>query len=484
MKIQLATKPLTDITTQLLVLPVFQGEKAKYQDPTVTDFLNTQPQFGKLYENQLIYTPKQKFLLLGFGKKDNLNFEKLQNLSGTAVKQSLQGYKSISLYIPTLDNFDAKTVGEAIVLGAEIASYDPAKDYKTSYTQPVLTQVEIVVDKADRGYQEGFKIGTIMAESINLARKLGDMPPNEMTPTYFLNTAKKIAKDTKLKITIIDEKTAKKKGMGAFTGVAQGSEEPSYIIALEYRGDLKSKEIWGFIGKGVTFDTGGISIKPSSKMEEMKYDMSGAGSVLGTMLSIAKLRPKVNVVAVMAVTENLPGGKAQRPGDIVRSYCGKTAEVINTDAEGRLVLIDALAYAQKDLKATKLVDLATLTGAVIVALGDFYTGAFGNNREFTQRLIEAGASVGEKIWELPLSEEYNKMIQSEFADMTNVGHGGSMPSAAGAITGAKFIEQAVLDNRPWVHLDIAATAWDLKSKPYQTAGATGVGIKTLIKLIS
>lgn len=304
-----------------------------------------------------------------------------------------------------------------------------------------------------------------------------------MTPTYFLTEVKRLSKETKLKLTVLNEVQAKRKGMGAFVGVAQGSDEPSYMIALEYTGNLRSKDKWGVVGKGITFDTGGISIKPSSAMGEMKYDMCGAATALATIVAIAKLKLPVNVVSVMAVTENLPGGKAQRPGDIVTTYSGKTAEVIDTDAEGRLVLIDAVAYAQKDFKANKVIDLATLTGAIIIALGDYITGAFSNDPDFVNQIVKVGAEVGEKYWEMPMDEEFDEMIKGDFADIVNLGHGGSHRSAAGSTTGAKFIQAGIKEGTPWIHLDIAGTAWDMKPKPFRGVGATGVGVKTLVKLI-
>lgn len=251
--------------------------------------------------------------------------------------------------------------------------------------------------------------------------------------------------------------------MNAFCGVAQGSDEPSYMIAIEYTGNIRTKEKWGLVGKGITFDTGGLSIKPESSMVEMKYDMLGAATTLAAIQILSKLKAKTNVVAIMAVTENLVNGKAQKPGDIVKTYSGKTAEIINTDAEGRLVVIDGLTYAQKDFKANKLIDLATLTGAMIVALGDFITGVFSNNEEFQNQLIDAGKQVGERHWPFPMDEEFNEMIKGEFGDLTNLGHGGSMGSrTAGSIAGAKFIEAGVENNNPWIHLDIAGTGWDMK----------------------
>lgn len=480
MRINLATKPLSEVSSEYVVLPVWEGDKEAL-DPVASDFLKDNPKFGKVNEAQLIYSKARKILLVGLGKPEKATFATLQNWAGTATKQLLKKTKQASMVLPEVDFLTPIEVGQAVAIGIEIASLDPTLEYKSKSEPAKLTNVEAAILKADRGYQDGIKKGQILAEGMNLARRLGDLPPNEMTPTYFLKTAQKIAKDHKLKLTVLTEAQAKKKGMGAFCGVAQGSDEPSYMIALEYKGDLRSKDKWGFVGKGITFDSGGISIKPDSGMHEMKYDMLGAATVLGTMLAIAKLGLKANVAGVMAVTENLPGGKAQKPGDIVRTYSGKTAEIHSTDAEGRLVLVDALTFAQRDLGATKLVDLATLTGAVIVALGYNTTGVMGNNSEFTQQVLEKAREVGEKMWELPMDEEYDDLIKSQFADMLNVGN---VPRAAGTIVGAKFLEKVIEDQRPWVHLDIAGTAWDLKQKPFRGVGATGVALKTLINLIS
>ncbi|MBI2593201.1 leucyl aminopeptidase [Candidatus Daviesbacteria bacterium] len=484
MKIQLATKPLTEIKDGFLVLPIFEDDRKDYGISVVKSYLSDYPKFGKLFETQILYSPDSKILIIGAGKKDKFEFVNLQNLAGAAVKSLLKKAKSLSFVLPKEGKLSEEEKTYAASLGVEIASYDPTKDLKSAHEPYMLSSVEFLVDRAERGLQEGLRKGQIIADSINLTRKLGDLPANLMTPTYMLEAAKKIAKETKLKITVLDEKQAKKKGMGAFTGVAQGSDEPSFMISLEYTGDIKSKEKWAFVGKGITFDTGGISIKPSSAMHEMKYDMAGAAAVMNAISAIAKLNLKTNVVAVMAVTENLPGGKAQRPGDIVKSYCGKFVEVIDTDAEGRLVLIDAVSYAQKDFKATKVVDLATLTGAIIVALGDHITGVFGNKKEFTKKFMETAEKYGEKMWEFPVYEEFNEMIKSDMADITNLGHGGSHRSAAGSIIGAKFIEAGIEEGTEWIHLDIAGTAWDMKPKPFRGVGATGVGVKSLIELVS
>ncbi len=484
MKLQLISGNLNDVKTFCLVLPIFEGESlvAFGKKGVVENFLKDNPKFGKLYNTQLLYDGEQRILLVGGGEAKKFDFEKLQNLIGSATKFALNRFKEITIVVP-VDGLDLEKVGEALSLGVELATHDLSREYRSEKEKIALISVNFWVEKAERSFNDGMKKGQIMADSINLVRRLGDMPSNEMTPTYFLSVARKTAKENRLTITVIDEKQAKKLGMGGFVGVAQGSEEPSYIITLEYKGAPTSKEKWGLVGKGITFDSGGISIKPSANMHEMKYDMCGAASVLGTMQILSKLKVKTNAIGVMCVTENLPGGRAQRPGDIGRLYSGKTAEVLNTDAEGRLVLVDGLTLAQKK-GATKLIDLATLTGAAVVALGGVATGAMSNNPKFAQDLIASGSEVGEKIWELPMFEDYDEMIKSDIADITNIGHSGPMAGAAGAITAAKFLESSIEKEKPWVHLDIAGTAWDLKPRPFRAAGATGVGIKTLIELIA
>ncbi len=477
MKLQLTPLPFDSIKSEVIALPIFEDNQDNYGFEIVGIFLKSNPKFGKLYETQMLYTKDQNYLLVGAGRKEKFGYLQAQNVSGTAAKLLLDKSKDVTFLV--INDFV-----EATALGVELAAHDPSQSYKSEKSKPMLEIVRLVIERNTKESQDALKKAILLSEGINLARHLGDMPANEMTPTYLLNMARKTARENRLKITVLDEKQAKKKGMGAFVGVAQGSDEPSYMIALEYNGDIRSKEKWGLIGKGVTFDTGGISIKPAASMHEMKYDMSGAADVLAVLQIVSKLKLKTNVVGVMAVTENLSGGRAQRPGDIVKTYSGKTAEVLNTDAEGRLVIVDALTYAQRDFKATKLIDLATLTGAMIVALGNYITGVFGNNPGFTQQIMVAGSKVGEKYWELPMDEEYDEMIKSDVADIANIGHGGSMPGAAGSITGAKFIAAVIEDERPWVHLDIAGTAWDMKPRSFRGAGATGFGVKTLVNLMS
>jgi leucyl aminopeptidase len=294
--------------------------------------------------------------------------------------------------------------------------------------------------------------------------------------------AKKLGKEYKFAIEIISEEEAKKRGFGAFAGIARGSEEPSFLVVLKYNGG--GKQTLGVVGKGITFDSGGISIKPSKGMHEMKMDMAGAAACLGVMKWVGETRPKSNVIAVLPLTENLPSGRAIKPGDVVKALNGKTIEVTNTDAEGRLVLADGLVYAQK-LGATHLVDLATLTGAVSIALGNVADGVMGRPDSWIERIIKLGAETGELFWQLPTFNDYKELLKSDIADLSN-SSGGGQPSAvtgAGAIAGAMFLLEFVNEKIPFAHCDIAATAWQSGERPFIAKGPTGVGVRTLVKLI-
>jgi leucyl aminopeptidase len=319
--------------------------------------------------------------------------------------------------------------------------------------------------------------GEIAARAENLARDLQTRPGNVATPTYLANVATEIGREHKMKVTILDREAMRKEGMHALLGVAQGSEEEPRFIILEYRKGPKDQRPLALIGKGVTFDSGGISIKPADRMEDMKYDMSGAAAVLGAMRGIAELEIKANVVALIPATENLPSGKALKPGDVIRSHLGKTIEIINTDAEGRLILADALSYARR-YKPAAMVNAATLTGAVVVALGQQAIGLMGNDGDLQDEIRAAGQRVGERCWPLPLWDEYRELIDSNIADMKNSGG-----RQAGTITGGWFLKEFVEDTTPWAHLDIAGMAYKDDAAPYLRKGATGVPTRLFIEWV-
>jgi leucyl aminopeptidase len=318
--------------------------------------------------------------------------------------------------------------------------------------------------------------GRILAEAQNFARDLANEPANRMTPALMAERARAMAAEFGLDCEILDQDRMRQLGMGALLGVAQGSAEPPALIVVRYQpAAAKSSDHLALVGKGVTFDTGGVSIKPAEGMEKMKYDMSGGAAALGAMRALAQLKPAIAVTALVPAVENMVGAKAQRPGDIVTSLGGKTIEVLNTDAEGRLILIDALTYAQR-LGCTHLVDAATLTGAIVVALGHVNVGVFTNNEELLTRVMTAAKAEGEKMWRMPLDDDYKELLKSAFADLANIGG-----RWGGAVSAAWFLREFAGDT-PWVHLDIAGTAWLDDAKPYMAKGPTGICVRTFARL--
>jgi leucyl aminopeptidase len=344
-----------------------------------------------------------------------------------------------------------------------------------------VTAATLIADNREqaRAVQQGAEIGLILGESTNFARSLVNHPSNEMTPTILGEHARQMAKECQLKCEILDRKDLEKLGMGLLLGVAQGSEQPPKFIILEHRGGKRTQGNIVFVGKGITFDSGGISMKSADGMERMKYDMSGGAAVIGALRAAGLLKVRHNVIGLIPATENLPSGKATKPGDVHRAMNGKTAEIINTDAEGRLILADALAFAAR-YKPIACVDLATLTGACVVALGHEAIGMMGNSQgqELMDRLRRAGMRTGERVWQLPLWDEYLEHVKSDVADVKNVGMG----RAAGAIAGAAFLVKFV-DGYPWVHLDIAGTAWADREQAYKPKGGTGVGVRLLTQML-
>jgi leucyl aminopeptidase len=329
-------------------------------------------------------------------------------------------------------------------------------------------------DEDAEGVPSAALSGQVAGRATNYARRLVNLPANEITPSRLAQEALDIGAAAGLEVEVLDPEQIVALGMRGFAAVAQGSEEPARLIVLRHRGNESGPRV-AFIGKGITFDSGGISIKPSEKMEAMKGDMAGAAAVLAAMRAVGELKLDLDVMGVIPATENLPSGRAFKPGDVIKMMSGKTVEIISTDAEGRMILADALAYARQ-LGATHLIDLATLTGACIIALGHVATGVMGNDGELVQAVVEAGERSGEKMWRLPLFPEYRKQIESKIADLKNVGG-----RPAGTITAGWFLREFVGETS-WAHLDIAGTAWSEKDEPYQIEGATGAGTRTLVAL--
>ena len=363
---------------------------------------------------------------------------------------------------------------EHFLFGLKLKSYSFNK-YKT-----IKSEKDIIIEIArfkKLGLQKNLKTNSIV-KGIEFTKDLVSEPGNVLHPDEYVNRIKKL-KSLGLKITIFDKKKLKKLGMNALLGVGQGSVHGSYLVVIEWKGAKKQKQPLAFVGKGVCFDTGGISLKPAKFMEDMTYDMAGSAVVVGLMKTLALRKAKVNAVGVVGLVENMPDGNAQRPGDIVKSYSGKTIEILNTDAEGRLVLADALTYTEKKFKPKFIVDLATLTGAIIVSLGSEYAGLFSNDDKISDQLSKAGEKVGEKVWRMPLNENYDKLINSKKADMQNINYVGG----AGSTTAAQFLQRFILNKTPWAHLDIAGMAFSKYGGALNSGGATGYGVRLLNQLI-
>ena len=425
-------------------------------------------------------TKASRLLLIGMGDKTDYKASDIAVLSGTAARAlSKRNVKSFAL-MPRSEA-DAVSVATSAMQGVITGLFELDK-YKTKdkSDKKIDNFVLFVEGAKEKDLKTGLSNGEIIGESMNFARDLANEPPNILTPTEMANRAQKMAKNCGLTCDILDEDKMEKLGMGSLMSVSYGSAQPAKMIVLKYepkKNTGKKGDLLSIVGKGITFDTGGISIKPSEGMDAMKYDMSGAASVLGTMRAIGLLKPTVPVLGVVAAVENMPDGKASRPSDVVTAMNGKTIEILNTDAEGRLVLADAVAYAEKQ-GATTIIDMATLTGAVIIALGDLNTGIMGNDQGLVDEIIECGKAAGEDFWQLPVSKDYSKGIKSDIADIKNIGPA----RKAGTIMGAVFIQEFIKDAK-WAHLDIAGTAWADDAKAHRSKGPTAVAVRTLLKLV-
>jgi leucyl aminopeptidase len=477
MDVKLETGAVAQLKTDALVIIGFEGAPPDAPGAVqLKEFYDTGEFTGKTLEIAVLHHPPglsaKRLVLAGGGKRDRFDAAELRKLSGAVLRAlKAKGVRGITLVLD--EPFRSDDFAAAAVEGALLA--DPENDrYKTD---PKKNEKQVDSFAVLGGSQAAVHRGRILAEAQNFSRDIANEPANVLTPTVLAGHAKKMASEFGLECEILDQDRMRQLGMGALLGVAQGSAEPPALIVLRYKPATApaSKDHLGLIGKGVTFDTGGISIKPSDGMEKMRYDMAGGAAVIGAMRAIAQLKPSIPVTALVPTVENMPGSKAQRPGDIVKSLSGKTIEVLNTDAEGRLILIDALTYAQR-LGCTHLVDAATLTGAIVVALGNVNIGAFTNNEAFLAKLLAASKAEGEKTWQMPMDEEYKELLKSCFADLHNIGG-----RAGGSITAAWFIRDFV-DETPWIHLDIAGTAWLDDAKPYMAKGATGVGLRTFVRL--
>jgi leucyl aminopeptidase len=490
MKTNLSVANPAEVETECLAVVVLdQGPKDKFEvsvqasDAAIKDIaadaIGAGEVTGKMFETTLLHHPAKlkakRLLLLGGGIANNFTASELRKLAGAAVRFfKPKGIRSLAFLAP--ENIKSDEAVKAIVEGAYVGNFDP-DTYKSDRKDQKIDAITVVA-RGDQGrLQKAMDEARIVGESQNFTRDLVNEPSNRMTPAILAERTRKMAQEVGLKFEAYGADKIKELKMGAFWGVAQGSDEAPALIIMRYEpADAPATPVLGLVGKGVTFDTGGISIKPADGMEKMKYDMAGAAAMIGAMRAIALLKPKVRVTAIVCATENMPSGKAQKPGDIQIAMSGKSIEIINTDAEGRLVLADGLCYARQ-LGCTHLIDAATLTGAVVVALGYVNAGVFANDEKMYERFNHALEKAGEKFWRLPLDEEYKENIRSNIADIVNSGG-----RWGGAVNAAMFLKEFAEDT-PWLHLDIAGTAWMEENKPWIAKGPSGIAVRSLVEFV-
>ena len=477
--------------TSLLVIGVFEGDQdftqSKELDPTVfasiKETLENKEFRGTFGSSILVYTlgkgPMKKIMLLGLGKKEKFTDESARLCSGKAAQEAKKlGTKEFSiLQFSNLDEELIEAMTEGVVLA--LYSFDKYKEAKEPATK--IDEVTVLINSDSPKFQSVADKAVLVAEAVNFARDIGNLPPNDCSPAQIASTALSLAQEQGMKARVIDRYELENMGMGGIVAVGKGSNNPPKLIILEYNGNSDPQQKpYLLVGKAVTFDTGGISIKPGEKMDEMKFDKCGGCTVLAVMRAIASMKLGVNVVCIVPSVENMPSSTSYRPGDIIRMYNGKTVEVLNTDAEGRMILADALAYGIATYSPKAVIDLATLTGAAIIALGSNVAAVVGTNKQLTDRLRKLADKTGEKMWELPLFDEHHEQIKSTYADMRNIGG-----RPGGAITAAAFLSN-FSSGAPWVHIDIAGTAWTQEGtheKSYNPKGATGFGVRTIVKLL-
>ncbi|UCD70944.1 MAG: leucyl aminopeptidase [Syntrophobacterales bacterium] len=495
MKIILQRGRLESFTSEAVVAFHFEGDEKLLRDTEamnkasgglISGVIQSGDFQGELYQPSLIYTkgtiPSTRILLMGLGKRSDFHLDKWRGAASKAA-QFLRdkGVKEFSLY-PYLSGerkISLEDFSQGLIEGIYLGLYR-FTEFKTEEMEKIkkVEQVHLVTPD-ERGIsriQKTVDTAEAISQAVYLARDLVSRPANRKTPSMLAQIAKEVAENTGLRCEVLNVDEMKKLGMGALLAVASGSREPPKFIILEYKPPSNSLGRVVVIGKAITFDSGGLSLKPSENMDKMKHDMGGGAAAIGILRAASQLKLPFQLIALIPATENLPSGSAYRPGDILTSLSGKTIEVISTDAEGRLILADALAYSQR-FKPKAIIDLATLTGACIIALGENVTGMMGNDDELKARVRRAADRTGEKVWELPLWEEYGEQIKSEVADIKNVGG-----RPAGTITGGAFLKKFV-GEYPWVHLDIAGPVWADKDKPYIPKGATGVGVRLVVQLL-
>ncbi len=498
MNTQLSFASLAGIETELLAVLAADAQTSKAPDAKPQPVLLTADQAvftavaavlaGGEYkaganETLLLHAPAglkaKRLLIVGLGKQAKTTVDKVRNAAGTAVRFSKpRGIRELVFALPVADDLSAERSARVAVEGAFVGDFDSdtyRSDRKDQSIKSFTLATPACAEKSS--IETAFAEGVIVGESQNFTRSLVNEPGNKLTPTILGQRAAAMAAEVGLQCEVHSTEKLHELKMGAFWSVSQGSEEPPALIVMRYEPQgVTSGPILGLVGKGITFDSGGISLKPSDNMEKMKYDMAGGAAMIGAMRAIALLKPKVRVIGIVCASENMPDGKAQKPGDVQTAMSGKTIEIINTDAEGRLVLADGLSYARL-LGATHLIDAATLTGACVVALGMINAGAFSNDDATYTKFESALATSGEKFWRLPLGEEYAEMIKSDIGDIKNTGG-----RWGGAITAAEFLK-VFAEETPWIHLDIAGVAWVEDSKPYIAKGPSGIAVRSILEWV-
>ncbi len=492
MKLTLSFNNPADIDTECLAVVVLDESSNGDKKPqprvqsgvdnvrnAATDLVSNGEVTGKAFETVLLHRPQgikaKRLLLIGGGKAKSFSPAELRKVAGAAVRfLKSKSLKSFVFVSPSSSAESVRAIGE----GAFVGDYDP-DTYKSDRKDLRVDEITIAgLQQSDNAqFEQALNEARILGESQNFTRELVNEPGNRMTPTILADRACKMAEEVGLKCEIFGADKIRELKMGAFWSVAQGSDEPPALIVLRYEpAGAPEKPVIGLVGKGITFDSGGISIKPSDNMDKMKYDMAGGAAMLGAMRAIALLKPNVKVIGMVLATENMPSGHAQKPGDVQIAMSGKSIEIINTDAEGRLVLADGLHYARQ-LGATHLIDAATLTGACVVALGYINVGVFANDDPMYTQFAAASTRAGEKMWRLPVDAEYGDMIRSNIADIVNSGG-----RWGGAITAAMFLKEFVEDT-PWIHLDIAGTAWIEDGKAWIPKGPSGVAVRSIVEYV-
>ncbi|MFC1912308.1 leucyl aminopeptidase [Chloroflexota bacterium] len=493
MEIKVVVDDITRIKADAIMVNFFEGMKSpdgdlaavdKALDGAISQMISQGEIKGKLNEVTLVHSlgklPAARVVVIGLGKRAELSVNKVRRAVAETCRWLRQrGVATVATIAQGggINGISMENAAQAVAEGATLGLYTfrRHKTKKNNETGEIKQLLIAGSDKTKNSLERSSTKGKILAEATNLARDMVNEPANYMTPAHMAETATRLARDYSLEVSVLEREQMEELGMGALLGVARGSQQPPKFIVLHHKGAGATEADLILIGKGVTFDSGGISIKPSEKMEEMKGDMGGGAAVIAAMAAIAQLKPEIGITAIVPATENLPDGNALKPGDVLTAMNGKTIEIISTDAEGRLILADALGYAKK-LGARRMIDVATLTGACEIALGKICTGAFGNNQELMDRVLTAGTEAGEYIWQMPMYDEYGEQNKSDVADVRNIGG-----RAAGPITAAKFLAEFAGDT-PWVHLDIAGTNLSEKERGYQVKGATGVPVRTLVNL--